>query len=143
MNEANYYNTKEFFKKVLEHYKNVHKHWKDRKWIIESSTIFNGEKSHTFNYKDLPYNDYTKFQIGEDGKMTRIHVFENIYDYNGEKLISTHEEKETCYDDVVAIDYKLWFEFSYPYIKEIIRDKDDVKIIETKYKIIEENEYSR
>ena len=45
-----------------------------------------------------------------------------------------------CYDDAVENDYKLWFEFGYPYIEEIIRDRDGVKILETKYKIVEENE---
>ena len=95
MNREDYYNTKEFVEKALEHYKNVHKHWKDRKWTIESSTIFSGEKSHTINYKDLPYNDYAKFQIGEDGKMTRIHFLKILLIIMVRNL-PLHTKKKKC-----------------------------------------------
>lgn len=127
-------------KEILNHYKNVHKMWNGKKWKLVYTVIYDGEKSHTM-YRVLD-NTYTLFRFDKDEKLTRFSLWENSYESEGRHYSYTREEKEMCYDDdFYKTTYKFSFEWSYPYLTEIFKDENGVKIIESKREIIDDKKY--
>lgn len=123
-------------KKILNRYKNVHKVWNGKKWKFVYTVLCDGEKSHTI---DKVLNDtYTVFRFDTDEKLTRYGLYKNSCEWEGEHYSYTREENEFCYDELLKKPYKFWFDWSYPYLSEIIRDENDVKIMEIQWQIMDD-----
>ena len=123
-------------KEILKHYKSVHKMWNGKKWKLEYTILSDGKKSHTI---DKVLDDtYTVFRFDKDEKLTRYFLYKNSCEVDGEHYSYVREEEEMCYDELHKKPYKFWFEWSYPYLTEILRDENDVKIMETKWQIMDD-----
>lgn len=123
-------------KEILNHYKNVHKMWNGKKWKLVYTVICNGEKSHTLD--KVPDDAYAVFRFDIDEKLTRFSLWENSYELEGEHYSYTREDEEMCYDELYKKPYNFWFDWSYPYLTEIIRDENGVKIMEIQWQIMDD-----
>lgn len=126
-------------KEMLNHYKSVHKMWNGKKWKLKYTILGEGEKSHIM-HRAID-NTYAIFRFDKDEKLRRFFLWENTYELNGEHYSYTREEEEFCYDNFVESNGKIrfdWFEWSYPYLTEILRDENGVKIMETQWQIIDD-----
>ena len=123
-------------KEVLNHYKNVHKMWNGKKWKLVYTVLCDGEKSHTMHR--VIDNTYTVFRFDIDEKLTRFSLWENSYELEGRHYSYTREENEFCYDELHKKPYKFWFEWAYPYLTEILRDENGVKLMETQWQIMDD-----
>ena len=123
-------------KEILNRYKNVHKIWNGKKWKLVYTVICDGEKSHTI---DKVLDDtYTVFRFDKNEKLTRYLLYKNSCEWEGKHYSYTREEEEFCYDEPHKKPYKFWFDWSYPYLTEIIRDENDVKIMEIQWQIMDD-----
>lgn len=128
-------------KEILNHYKNVHKIWNGKKWKFVYTALCDGEKSHIID--KVPDDTYTVFRFDTDEKLTRFSLWENSYDLDGKHYSYTREEEEFCYDDFVESGGKIRFddfEWSYPYLTEIFRDENGVKIMEVQRQIMDDKD---
>lgn len=127
-------------KEVLNHYKNVHKMWNGKKWKLVYTALYDGEKSHIKSHIiDKVLDDtYAVFRFDTDEKLTRFSLWENSYESEGRNYSYIREENEFCYDELHKKSYKFWFEWSYPYLTEILRDENGVKLMETQWQIIDD-----
>lgn len=123
-------------KEVLNHYKNVHKVWNGKKWKLVYTVLCDGEKSHIMHR--VIDNTYALFRFDKDEKLRRFSLWENSYELEGKHYSYTREEEEFCYDEPHKKLYKFWFEWSYPYLTEIFRDENGVKLMETQWQIIDD-----
>lgn len=113
--------------------------WNGKKWKLEYTILGDGEKSHTMHR--VIDNTCAIFRFDKDEKLRRFSLWENSCELDGRHYSYTREEEEFCYDDFVESGGKIrfdWFEWSYPYLTEILRDENGVKIIETKWQIIDD-----
>ena len=125
-------------KEILNRYKNVHKIWNGKKWKLVYTVLCDGEKSHII---DKVLDDtYAVFRFDTDEKLTRYGLYKNSCEWEGEHYSYTREEEEMCYDELHKKPYKFWFDWSYPYLTEILRDENDVKIMETQWQIMDDKD---
>ena len=113
--------------------------WNGKKWKLKYNILGEGEKSHTM-YRVLD-NTYTLFRFDKDEKLRRFLLWENSYESEGKHYSYTQEEEEFCYDYFVESDRKIRFddfEWSYPYLTEILRDENGVKFMETQWQIMDD-----
>jgi hypothetical protein len=129
-------------KEILNRYKNVHKIWNGKKWKWVYTVLCDGEKSHIKSHViDKVLDDtYTVFRFDTDEKLTRFSLWENSYELEGEHYSYTREEEEMCYDELHKKPYKFWFDWYYPYLTEILRDENGVKIMETQWQIMDDKD---
>lgn len=126
-------------KEMLNHYKGVHKMWNGKKWKLVYTVLCDGEKSHTMHR--VIGNTYAIFRFDKDDKLRRFSLWENSCELEGNRYSYTQEEEEFCYDNFVESDGKIrfdWFDWSYPYLTEILRDENGVKIMEIQWQIIDD-----
>ena len=125
-------------KNVLLCFKNVHKMWNGKKWKLVYTVLCDGEKSHII---DKVLDDtYAVFRFDTDEKLTRYGLYKNSCEWEGEHYSYTREEEEFCYDKPRKKPYKFWFDWYYPYLTEIFRDENDVKIMETQWQIMDDKD---
>ena len=123
-------------KEVLNHYKNVHKMWNGKKWKLVYTVLCDGEKSHIID--NVLDDTYAVFRFDTDEKLTRYGLYKNSCEWEGEHYSYTREEEEMCYDELHKKPYKFWFDWTYPYLTEILRDENGVKIMETQWQIMDD-----
>ena len=115
--------------------------WNGKKWKLKYTIFGDGEKSHTM-YRVLD-NTYAVFRFDKDEKLRRFSLWENSYELNSKHYSYVREEEEFCYDNFVESGGKIRFddfEWSYPYLTEILRDESGVKIMETKWQIMDDKD---
>ena len=110
--------------------------WNGKKWKWVYTVLCDGEKSHIIN-KALD-DTYAVFRFDADEKLTRFSLWENSYELEGKHYSYTREEEEFCYDEPRKKPYKFWFDWTYPYLTEIFRDENDVKIMEIQWQIVDD-----
>jgi hypothetical protein len=127
---------------ILNHYKNVHKMWNGKKWKLVYTALYDGEKSHIKSHIiDKVLDDtYAVFRFDIAEKLRRFSLWENSYEMEGKHYSYTREEEEFCYDGPHKKPYKFWFDWSYPYLTEILRDENGVKIMETQWQIMDDKD---
>ena len=123
-------------KNVLLCFKNVHKMWNGKKWKLVYTVLCDGEKSHIID--KVPDDTYAVFRFDTDEKLTRYGLYKNSCEWEGEHYSYTREEEEFCYDKPRKKPYKFWFDWTYPYLTEIFRDENGVKIMETQWQIMDD-----
>ena len=125
-------------KEILNRYKNVHKVWNGKKWKLVYTALCDGEKSHTID--NVLDDTYTLFRFDKDENLIRYVLYKNSCEWEGEHYSYVREVEEMCYDELHKKPYKFWFDWSYPYLTEILRDENDVKIMETQWQIMDDKD---